>query len=43
MKNSNRYKFYTKKYTNDDVLLNSIMHLPLDNVISLLQASLQPI
>lgn len=33
----------TKKYTTDDVLLDSLLHLPIDHVINLLQDSLPEI
>ena len=32
-----------KNYTDDDVLLDAIMHLPLDSIISILQSAINPV
>ena len=32
-----------KVYDEDDVLLDAIMHLPLDSVISILQSAISPV
>ena len=34
---------YVKKYRQQDVILDSILHIPLDKVISMLQSSLPSI
>lgn len=36
-------RIYQKNYTHNDVILDSVLHLPLDKVISILQSSLPTI
>ncbi len=37
----NDFLKFNKTYNEDDLLLESILHLPLDNIISILKASIE--